>query len=362
MYFNVVVNRQNNTFNIEELLKKPKKNGCAEDTLKKMKYVLTNNMTYTATKPDDKYSSYTAEQMEDLFRTKADEIKLRYIWKADRANFPLFDNRKKVATLWEKIMLKTRPKIFLLSPSSATIGSLMLAMAQKYGYEGSNKKEANRYYLGLQKEMKHFFEKGLLPKRCFISNGETIDIERTLAQLDKLTTADYVKLLKKLPYSDYLGKQSHPPRFEVILAHKARKAFENNRPPRSDLPTLLFLKAIANHKANPIHQLLYDYGAAGGKNGYPLHYGMIYGGNIHSPQVFNRILEFDVDINEQMPAREGLYVTPFDMAVHYGSWNNVQALLDRGALVSDFGYSTLNEHSNCPSELKTAIESARKTQ
>lgn len=335
-YFNVVINHRDNTFRIEESSNKPKKAGSAKSTLKKMKQVLEDNMTYSTTHPKDRYANYSTKQLDKLFQRKAEQIKNGYVRKYQDTLLPLFgDHRKKINVLRDKILTHT-------------------------SFSEPLEREAYTHRRGLEKELKQFFENGLLPKRYLVRSGKEIDIEQTL---EKLNTHGFVKLLEGLVHPRTV---KHPSRLEMMLVSKAREAFSKNPPQKQDFHKLsvsLLLNSIANNHLKETQQLIHDYGVAGTKQGYPLHYALRVGNDYNTPKVLKRVIELGADVNQEMVTRHGVLVKPLDYAIAFGEgWDNVKLLIDQGALIKRENLADIENALDCPVSIKQAALAAWNTQ
>lgn len=269
MYLNVIIDKSNNTFYIQETNKKPKRLGSAASTLKKIDQILVQHIQYSGDH-NDAYSHLSEKKLHRLLKDKAQEIKEGY-WAKDSAAFiSNAKKRKDINNLTTKIARHNEPasRPFSMLPdenfmhiasyldvnslaaleqanqmTQAFVTPLIVAEAKKYGYQGEDVHEAKLFIKQLTKEMKSLFNGKLLPKEYLAYSGKNIDIAKTLENLDKAESKDFLTLFSNPKY--YFS------RYRIVWI-KSRESLFIKKRSYSILEPLLIKKADQCFKKDPL--------------------------------------------------------------------------------------------------------------
>lgn len=225
-YIDIVINKS--SFYIVEHDFKPKTHHLALETLNKIEFAVKNKLSYDSSHKDS-YSQLTLLELFNVLKEKSSKICSGYHEKQSKLNWlfqKIFSRQKEVNKIHTRInsYINSFTNPSQVFPVAAVLikeittyleisdlrilaqlnhdgktqaTTAILKRAKELGYQGCNPTEAAKYTDDLFKEISDLTKQRIIPKEYISYKGETLDFERILQNLKKMSTQDIFTILSK---------------------------------------------------------------------------------------------------------------------------------------------------------------------
>lgn len=286
-YFDVIIN--GNSFRVVECSSKPKNKDSALATLAKIETVIRYNFEYIVDHQDE-YSKLSKSDLLNFLKKKTSEIHTGYTEKQSKLNWlarKIFSKEKELKAIHTRIEHYASPPQLSPLPNDiiekmskylevfdiatlaqlnrrvkAHVGRAIVRRAREFGYEGRNEAEANEHLKNLFKAVNELATQKIISEKHIAYKKKSIfqkivNSEKTLQNLQNLTTKDIFSILKSL--------QFYSPSFlEFRKAFNLQRKWEVTEIDSTyvRLQGGAALRMAAHHNYNSALELLLQHGAA----------------------------------------------------------------------------------------------------